>query len=206
MTYSVFMFSISFLIIRHFFISFINIHFGVYWKPRSELNGGFMIYVWFHVSIFCITPLKRFIYKKSLYRVYGSYCEINQLRFIHLVGFVSKPQNYHYSSCDWEKLHCRCMKEADPQKWIKCRVPFTVMMAWCFIIDPGVLSKYNMDVQGCLCTPVQGDYLLKVIWDHSVPLIIPESIQHLHLFLLHPSLHFKDKGSICRLALNLPSG
>lgn len=38
-----------------------------------------------------------------------------------------------------------------------------------------------MDVQGCLCSPVLGDYLVKVIWDHSVPLIIPESIQHLHL-------------------------
>lgn len=57
-----------------------------------------------------------------------------------------------------------------------------VMMAQCFSADPGVLSKYNMDVQGCLCTRVLGDYLLKVIWDHSVPLIIPESIQHLHLF------------------------
>ena len=56
------------------------------------------------------------------------------------------------------------------------------MMARCSSIDPGVLSKYNMDVQGCLCTPVLGDYLLKVIWDHSMPLIIPESIQHLHLF------------------------
>jgi len=51
-----------------------------------------------------------------------------------------------------------------------------------FFIEPVVLSKYNMDVQGCLCTLVLGDYLLKVIWDHSVPLIIPESIQHLHLF------------------------
>lgn len=47
--------------------------------------------------------------------------------------------------------------------------------------DPGVLSRSNMGVQGCLCTQVLGDYLLKVIWDHGVPLIIPESIQHLHL-------------------------
>lgn len=64
--------------------------------------------------------------------------------------------------------------------WIRARS--AVMIARWFSIDPGVLSKYNMDVQGCLCTPVLGDYLLKVIWDHSVPLIIPESIQHLHLF------------------------
>lgn len=47
--------------------------------------------------------------------------------------------------------------------------------------DPGVLSRSSMDEQGCLCTQVLGDYLLKVIWDHGVPLIIPESIQHLHL-------------------------
>lgn len=64
--------------------------------------------------------------------------------------------------------------------WI--RAEGTVTMAQCFSVDPGVLSKYDMDVQGCLCTRVLGDYLLKVIWDHSVPLIIPESIQHLHLF------------------------
>lgn len=71
--------------------------------------------------------------------------------------------------------------------WI--RAPNVVMMALCFSIDPGVLSKYNMDAQGCMYTLVLGDYLLKVIWDHSMPLIIPESIQHLHLFCcIHRSI------------------
>lgn len=49
------------------------------------------------------------------------------------------------------------------------------------VSDPGVFSRSNMDVQPSLCTQVLGDYLLKVIWDHGTPLIIPESIQHLHL-------------------------
>lgn len=63
--------------------------------------------------------------------------------------------------------------------WI--RAAATVVSARRLSADPGVLSTSSMDVQGCLCTQVLGDYLLKVIWDHGVPLIIPESIQHLHL-------------------------
>lgn len=63
--------------------------------------------------------------------------------------------------------------------WIQAKG--TVVMARRLSADPGVLSRFNMDVQACLCTQVLGDYLLKVIWDHGVPLIIPESIQHLHL-------------------------
>lgn len=63
--------------------------------------------------------------------------------------------------------------------WI--RAGATVVSARRLSADPGVLSTSSMDVQGCLCTQVLGDYLLKVIWDHGVPLIIPESIQHLHL-------------------------
>lgn len=61
------------------------------------------------------------------------------------------------------------------------RAGTTVVSARRLSADPGVLSTSSMDVQGCLCTQVLGDYLLKVIWDHGVPLIIPESIQHLHL-------------------------
>lgn len=63
--------------------------------------------------------------------------------------------------------------------WI--RAGATVVSARRLSADQGVLSTSSMDVQGCLCTQVLGDYLLKVIWDHGVPLIIPESIQHLHL-------------------------
>lgn len=63
--------------------------------------------------------------------------------------------------------------------WI--RAGATAVSARRLSADPGVLSTSSMDVQGCLCTQVLGDYLLKVIWDHGVPLIIPESIQHLHL-------------------------
>lgn len=63
--------------------------------------------------------------------------------------------------------------------WV--RAGATVVSARRLPADPGVLSTSSMDVQRCLCTQVLGDYLLKVIWDHGVPLIIPESIQHLHL-------------------------
>lgn len=90
-------------------------------------------------------------------------------------------------------------KAANLHDWI--RAPSAVMTALCFFIDPGVLSRFSMDVQGCLCTPVLGDYLLKVIWDQGVPLIIPESIQHLHLLCCIYRSTSKTKGSICRLAL-----
>uniref|UniRef100_A0A3Q3J7B7 RAR related orphan receptor A n=1 Tax=Monopterus albus TaxID=43700 RepID=A0A3Q3J7B7_MONAL len=80
--------------------------------------------------------------------------------------------------------------------------PAPVRRQTCSSTNRGVLSKYNMDVQGCLCTPVLGDYLPKVIWDHSMPLIIPESIQHLHLFCsIHPSISKTKAASAAQIEI-----